>query len=257
MHILVTNDDGVRSPSLAALSEAAAKRGHRVTVSAPMGEQSARSHAFTLSEPLRVRPARVPGAEAAWAVGGTPVDSCRVGMMCLCGEKPDLVISGINNGYNVGLAVYVSGTVGAAREAAFQQVPAIAASMAVGTPEETVRLFAGWVVALGERLVKSGMPRLTVCSVNVPAVPPARLRAPVLCPLSRLVYRDSYEERVSPRGERYFWLGPEQPQDSPEPGSDVALLTEGHITVTMLCPGADCGVPEGERKAVANLFPEI
>lgn len=120
-----------------------------------------------------------------------------------------------------------------------------------------MRFFADWVVALGEGLVRSGMPPLTVCSVNVPAVPPAALRAPVLCPLSRLIYRDSYEERVNPRGERYFWLGPEQPQDSPEPGSDVALLAEGHITVTMLCPGEGCGVPEGERKAFTNLFPDF
>lgn len=242
MHILLTNDDGIDSPYLAALSAAAGARGHWVTVSAPRNQQSAKSHAFTLSEPLKVYPASLPGAAQAWAVGGTPVDSCRLGMMNLAEGRPDLVISGINVGYNTGTAVYVSGTVGAAREAAFQGIPAMAASLEEGAPEETLRWFADWAVALGEQLVAQGMPPLSVCSVNAPGVPPAMLKPPALCPLNPQIYRDSYEERTSPRGGRYFWLGPELPQEQPVPGSDVAMLQEGHVTITFLCPAMDAGM---------------
>lgn len=243
MHILLTNDDGISSQNLAVLCAAAAARAHRVTVSAPSNQQSARSHAFTLSEPLSVRPASMPGAAKAWAVGGTPVDSCRLGIMNLAEGRPDLVISGINEGYNTGTAVYVSGTVGAAREAAFQGIPAIAASLEVGAPEETLRWFADWVVVLGEQLMVQGMLPRSVCSVNCPPLPLAQLKPPVLCPLNPQIYRDGYEERVNPRGGRYFWLGPELPQEEPVPGTDVALLREGHVTVTFLCPAMGAGVP--------------
>ena len=141
MNILLTNDDGFDSPLLHMLCRAAAARGHNVYVSAPATQQSAKSHSFTLTRPLIAHPREMEGAAKAWAVEGTPVDSARLGFMSLADAPIDLVISGMNDGENVGLATYVSGTVGAAREAAFQRKRAMAVSMQVGTPIETARFF--------------------------------------------------------------------------------------------------------------------
>lgn len=135
MHILLVNDDGISSEALQLQCRAFAARGHRVTVCAPSSQQSAKSHCFTIATPVTVHEMQFEGADSAWAVDGTPVDCTRLGLMSICESDPvDLVVSGINYGYNAGLAVYVSGTVGAAREAAFQLCPALALSMGVGTP---------------------------------------------------------------------------------------------------------------------------
>lgn len=249
MHLLLTNDDGIRSGLLHVVSKAAAARGHRVTVSAPATQQSAKSHGFTVASPLLVRRAEVPGAQAAWAVEGTPVDSCRLGMMALADAPVELVISGINYGYNAGLAVYVSGTVGAAREAAFVRKPAIALSLEPGTPEETITYFADFAIRAAEKLAHYPAPDQAVCNINVPPVPMAALKPAVVCPLSRNIYKDEYERRKSPRGDTYFWLAPVIPDDHPTPGSDLDLLAKGHITITFL-------TPEGCNQADYADFPE-
>lgn len=237
MRILLVNDDGIDSGWLQVLCSAAAARGHQVIVSAPLRQQSAKSHAFTLTAPLMAYPRQMEGAEEAWAVDGTPVDSCRVGMMCLCGEEqPDLVISGINYGWNTGLAVYVSGTVGAAREAAFQCIPAMAVSAEPGTPQETVARFADYCVRLGEKLIGYPAPELSVCNVNVPRMAPEEIRGVRLCDISRNVYKDSYDRRTSPRGTTYFWLSGEIPDEHPTPGSDKDVLAQGYLSITFLTP---------------------
>ena len=236
MHLLLTNDDGISSHLLQLLCRAAGARGHHVTVAAPATQQSAKSHAFTVFTPLMVRPVEMEGAAAAWAVEGTPVDSCRLGLMALADTPVDLVISGINYGYNVGLATYVSGTVGAAREAAFQKVPAIAASCEPWTPEETQVWFADYVVRTAERLIDYAAPELSVCNVNAPPIPVSQLKAPVMATLNRNIYHDEYERRESPRGGSYFWLKPIMVDDAPTPGGDQDMLNQGHVTVTFLTP---------------------
>ena len=232
MNILLVNDDGIDSPYLALLCRAAAARGHRVTVCAPSTQQSAKAHSFTVFTPVTVHPREMEGACAAWAVDGTPVDCTRLGLLSLCEDGVDLVLSGINDGFNAGLSVYVSGTVGAAREAAFARKPAMAVSMQAGTPPETRAFFADWAVALGERLVDYPVPDQAVCSVNVPAVPVHQLKPPVMCPISREHWEDGYERR----GGAYFWLMPETFSIPPTPGSDMDCLSRGHITCTLLTP---------------------
>lgn len=236
MHILLVNDDGIDSPALLVLCRAAAARGHRVTVCAPSAQQSAKGHSFTVFTPVTVHPRDMEGAAAAWAVDGTPVDCTRLGLLSLCEETVDLVISGVNVGYNAGLAIYVSGTVGAAREASFMRKPAMAVSMQAGTPEETLRFFADWAVALGERLVDYPFPDQAVCNINVPAVPVYELQPPVMCPISREPWIDGYERRESPRGGTYFWLLPESFDAQHTPGSDMDYLCRRHITCTFLTP---------------------
>ena len=240
MNLLLVNDDGISSPSLQLLSRAAKARGHHVLLCAPSTQQSAKSHCFTITAPLLARRWDLDCADDAWAIDGTPADCARLGLMALNDAKIDLVISGINNGYNVGLATYVSGTVGAAREAAFQGVPAMAVSAGVNVPQATLSLFAEWVVTLAEKLVSYPTPPLSVCNVNAPAVQVQDIKAPVLCPISTSVYKDTYVRRESPRGDTYFWLTPEQPSDSPTPGSDQDLVEKGHITVTLLTPDGCC-----------------
>lgn len=236
MNFLLVNDDGIDSPLLLTLCRACAARGHRVTVCAPAAQQSAKSHSFTVFQPLQVRKASMEGALGAYAVSGTPVDCVRLGLLALDGGPYDLVISGINNGYNAGLATYVSGTVGAAREAAFQRMPALAVSAHPRTPEETVRFFAKWAVRLGEHLTEFAIPAQSVCNVNVPPVEISGLKEPLMCPINRGIYKDGYEKRVSPRGDTYFWLTPETPDDHPDPGSDMDALNRGHVSCTFLTP---------------------
>ena len=232
MHFLIVNDDGIDSPFLPILTQAVKRAGHRVTVCVPATQQSAKAHAFSIELPILAEKREIPGADEAWAIFGTPVDSCRIGAMNLAPDA-DAVISGINLGYNVGMAVYVSGTVGAAREATFLRKPGIAVSAEKQTPHDTLAYLSDWAVEMAEKLVTRGAPELTVCNLNAPPIPRAELKSQVLCPLNRAAYRDSYERRISPRKQTYFWLSPMK-QDPPLPGSDQAYLDAGHPTCTFL-----------------------
>lgn len=207
MHFLIVNDDGINSPFLPILTQAVKRAGHRVTVCVPATQQSAKAHAFSIEQPILAEKREVPDADA--------------------------VISGINLGYNVGMSVYVSGTVGAAREATFLRKPGIAVSAEKQTPHDTLAYLSDWAVEMAEKLVTRGAPELTVCNLNAPPIPRAELKSQVLCPLNRAGYRDSYEQRISPRKQTYFWLSPMK-QDPPLPGSDQAYLDAGHPTCTFL-----------------------
>ena len=250
MNILLVNDDGFDSAYLHTLCRSAAARGHHITVCAPAMQQSAKSHAFTVSQPLVAHKRSMEGAAEAWAIEGTPVDCCRI--MSICEKKPDLVISGINNGYNTGFAVFVSGTVGAAREAAIQGIPAMALSAEYQTPPETLAFFADWAIQVGERLVDYPAPAFSVCNLNVPPVPMYELKEPKMCGISHTIYKDTYERRKSPRGDDYFWLTPLDQDYESTPGSDQEWLQKGHITCTFLTP--DEGVDQGKY---ADFFTEL
>ena len=236
MRILLVNDDGFDSPLLHVLCRATAERGHEVLVSAPHMQQSAKSHAFTISGPLLVHPGRMEGAKEAWRVEGTPVDACRLGLLGLYEGPFDLVISGINAGYNIGLATYVSGTVGAAREAAFQHVLSMAVSLEPRTPEETVKRFASWCVQLGERLRDMDCPPMTLINVNAPPIPWNEIRGAKICPLNRHVYKDGYTRAISPRGTTYFWLSDEIEDMEPEADTDLDELHKGYLSLTFMGP---------------------
>ena len=236
MNILLTNDDGIQSPALAMLCRAAAARGHEVTVSAPSTQQSGKGQSFTYFSPIMVHPVHMEGAAAAWAVDGTPTDACRVGFRELCFEKPDLVISGINDGYNTGLATYLSGTVGAAREASFCRIPAMAVSMHEDIPDETARVYVEWLITLAESYVTWEVPPVCVLNVNAPPVQLFDLKPPVMCQLNDTVYDYDYDRRVSPRGVTYFWPERIKPDTPVTPDSDDDWLRRGHLTCTLLTP---------------------
>ena len=233
MYILITNDDGIFSPGLSALLDAAAGRGHRVLVCAPAVQQSAASQRINLIDPLMAEPVDLmPGVEA-WKVEGTPADCVRIGLE-LSGGLPDVCLSGINDGENAGCAAYYSGTIGAAREAAMHGIPAFAVSIMRDADAGMNRDLALEALKMAESCDLKAFPRLAVVSLNAPAIPRSQWRGMRLCPLSQAFYLDQYEHRINPRGQHYFWLGKGLPMEAPEPGTDYDLLNRGYATVTVL-----------------------
>lgn len=236
MHLLITNDDGVSSVGLKALADAAMRRGHRVFISTPNGQRSANSQHITLTAPIIVHQHAWEGAEA-YAVDGTPSDCVRVAPF-LANAPFDFCLSGINHGENAGPAVYYSGTVAAAREAAMLHIPAMAVSIMVGANDEMRAHLADLAVRLAEHFAAESLPRCTLINLNAPALPPAQLKPLKVCPVSEAYFLDCYEKRQSPFGATYFWLSgsdtSEVVTEPLEPGSDYAFLKDGHVTCTFM-----------------------
>ena len=234
MHFLLANDDGIQAIGLRALSQAILERGHSVVVCAPQTQQSAVSHHSTLFAPLMMREVPWEGDNAkAYSVAGTPADCVRIAQMLT--DKPfDFAFSGINNGENAGTAVYYSGTVSAAREARMLNIPAMAVSI-MPHADEAMRLhLARLAVRIAELYQGDALPRLCLINLNAPALPVEQLKPLRIAPLSDAYYLDSYERRVSPHGDVYFWLESGLKIEPHKPGTDMALLNEGHITCTFM-----------------------
>lgn len=235
MHILLTNDDGIRSVGIHALCQAALARGHRVSVCAPSAQQSAASQRITLIDPIYVKPYdfRQEGVTA-WAITGTPADCVRLALYELIREPVDVLISGINDGYNAGMAVHYSGTVGAATEGALNHVRAMAVSVHHQASQEMYDHTACLAIATAERYVALKTPPATVLNMNAPLREPDDVLPPVLAPLSTANFKDTYIRRESPRAGAYYWMSNDYSMEPPEEGSDMACLDKGHVTVTFM-----------------------
>ncbi len=228
MEILVTNDDGVQADGIRALAEALAALG-TVSIVAPDREQSAASHALTLHRPLRVRKI----AEGILSVDGTPTDSVLLGVHSFLKKRPDLVVSGINHGPNMGNDVMYSGTVAAASEGAFLGIPSIAISLATwGTADfvPAARVAHNLIRGLMER----GLPDRVCLNVNVPPVPWNEIKGVRITRLGKRVYRDVIVEKTDPRGKLYYWIGGEEPTWEHDEASDFTAVEEGFVSVTPL-----------------------
>ena len=232
MRIALTNDDGIHAVGLRAIYHALLKAGHQVDVIAPMTEQSAVGHAITIHGPLRVK--RVKECDfTGFGIYGTPADCVKLGIGELLPHRPDLVISGINAGANVGPDVLYSGTVAAATEAAHLGFKALAVSydsFAAGDLSE----HAAYAVTIAEKLPWADMPPRRVLSLNLPHVPMNTCKGLALCPQTSAVWRDWYHRREDPRGTPYWWLDGNIPPEKVDAGSDRALLSEGWATLTPL-----------------------
>ncbi len=232
MHILLTNDDGIQAVGLRALYAALVERGHRVSVVAPVTEQSAVGHAVTLSMPLRVKQFKENGFRGQ-GVYGTPVDCVKLGLTTLLDEAPDLVISGINAGCNVGVDIIYSGTVSAATEGALMGFSALAVSYDNWTPTD-VSDQAGWAADFAARVDWDALPRQCVLNLNFPNRPLSEALPLAVCRQTTAAYDDRYETRTDPRGHEYHWLTGRIPEELVSPDTDRALLWKGHITLTPL-----------------------
>jgi 5'-nucleotidase len=221
--VLVTNDDGVHAPGLAALAEALEPLGE-VWVVAPEREQSACGHALTLHRPLRPHQ----WGERRFAVNGTPSDCVNLAVLGFLPERPALVASGINHGSNLGDDVTYSGTVSAAMEGTLLGIPSIAVSLVDGGDFAAAGR-AARLIAM--RVLVEGLPPKTLLNVNVPREAPRGLR---FTRLGHRVYDGKVVEQADPRGRTHYWLGGGPPQWEALEGTDMGAVHEGHVAVTPL-----------------------
>ncbi len=226
--ILLSNDDGVAAPGIRAMREALGGMGE-VIVAAPDRERSAASHSISLDRPLRVDEIE-PGV---YAIDGTPVDCVYLGLLHLVPRRPALVVSGINNGFNLGSDVFYSGTVAAAVEGALRGVPALAVSLERRRPQDFSHA-ASFARSLAAEIVRRGagaLPQASLLSVNVPGGP---IRGYQVTFLGRRVYRDQVEVRRDLRDRSYYWIGGPEENATDLPGSDCSAVRAGLASVTPL-----------------------
>lgn len=204
MKILVSNDDGINSPGIYALVQELKKIAD-VTVVAPITEQSAVGHAITMKVPVRVTEYYKNHEFFGYAVDGTPADCTKMGVRNIMRENPDIVVSGINHGSNTATNVIYSGTVSAAREAAIMDIPAIAVSVTSHDVKEfgyAARVAAYFCKLVVEKKLRQG----TMLNINVPDLPPEKIKGILLTKQGRSKWDDIYEKRVDPFGRDYYWL---------------------------------------------------
>lgn len=227
--ILVTNDDGIDSPGLAALVEALLPLGE-ITIVAPYENQSGIGHALNLRDPIFPMRREVAG-QSATALTATPATCVRVAIDSLMKEAPpDLVVSGVNRGLNFGRNAYISGTVAAAREAALQGIPAIAVSLDRAR-EQDYTAAAAAAAEVAAVVKEHGLPETVFLNVNVPI---SATLGRKLARQSLLAGTETYEARKNPYGRPYFWSFFQQPTAESEPGSDVEAVRSGYVAVTPL-----------------------
>jgi 5'/3'-nucleotidase len=228
MIILVSNDDGIHAEGLIALEKSVDPLGEVYTV-APEREQTSMSHALTLHRPLRVREV----AAKRLAIDGTPTDCVKLALTGLLPVRPNLVISGINKGPNLGDDIIYSGTVSAALEAALLGIPAIAVSL-VTFENLKFDAAAEFIAVLVQRLKDSGLPPQMLLNINVPALPKENIKGWRFTRQGKRHYSENIVERVDPRGKKYYWIGGDDLGFDQDDGTDCMAVHEGYISVTPL-----------------------
>lgn len=234
MHILVTNDDGVRAPGLQALAEAVRPFG-RVSILAPDRNWSGSGHVKTLTRPLRVFETELADGTPALASDGAPSDCVALAVLGLIEEPIDLVVSGINTTSNMGYDVTYSGTVTAVMEGIVSEIPGVAFSQEgaeFGSQDYTVSQKVATIVL--KEVIKRGLPKGVFLNVNVPNCSVDQLRGVQLTRQGLRVYNGRLDERIDPRGQKYYWIAGDRPGGVPEPGTDIGALAAGFASVTPL-----------------------
>jgi 5'-nucleotidase len=225
---LVSNDDGVNAPGIVTLARELAAIG-TVMVVAPDRERSASSHSLTIDVPIRAN--RL--AENIVSVEGTPTDCVLLAVKNLLAEPPDLVVSGVNRGPNMGNDVTYSGTVAAAMEGTIFGIPSIAVSLDRSDSgrfdfSHAARIATG----LAGVVLRNGLPEGTLLNVNVPNLPPEEIVGIEIVRLGKQVYEDSIIKKVDPRGRGYYWIGGQKSTWRAEPGTDFDAVSRGCVAVT-------------------------
>lgn len=233
MKILVSNDDGIQARGIKVLAKYLAEDpANEVYVVAPERERSATGHALTLHKPLRVEEVEMDGnMKQVWYTTGTPSDCVKFAVGCLLKEPVDMVISGINSGPNLGGEILYSGTVSAAMEGAFLDIPSIAVSMG-GGGKRNYELAAHFVRDMIKNIHRLGVRRRLLLNINVPNVETGRLAGSLVTKLGVRAYRDQFERRVDPRGKVYYWLAGEAIEEGEDEGTDAWAVANNYISVT-------------------------
>jgi len=235
MNILLSNDDGILANGMRALIEALSPK-YNVYVVAPDRERSAAGHSLTLHTPLRVEEVEPKyGAKRCWMTTGTPGDCVKIAVNAILApeEQPDLVITGINHGPNLGADILYSGTVSCAMEGAMMGIPSIATSLAsLHTEYEDFKVTAEFIAKLVEKLEGYKLPEKTILNVNVPGLEKEDIAGIAITELGRRMFTDTYEKRIDPRGKVYYWMAGElisQPEDA---NTDIATVRNNKISIT-------------------------
>ena len=229
--ILISNDDGVRAPGLAAVAQILQAIG-QVIIVAPSDNQSGKGHSINISEPIFREEITLPNGLRAIGLSATPATTVNVAISNILKPLPDLVVSGINRGYNLGYAAYLSGTVGAAREAAIHGVPAIATSAAEENAARNFGAAAEEVLGVARRVKQYGLPKNTFLNVNIPAMPQGGYRGyRITTQAAQKVGEERFAEMMHPSGRTIYWNVYKEGGTGPE-GTDVRAVEEGYVSVT-------------------------
>jgi len=243
MNVLLTNDDGIYAKGLWALYDSLVKI-HQVSVVAPDRERSAIGHAITLHQPLRATRFSLNGEYGGYAVDGTPADCVKLGILEILPSRPDLVVSGINPGANVGANINYSGTVAAAKEAALCGTIGIAVSI-VGPKVDFYEEAALFVARLSETVYKKGLPFGTFLNVNLPNLPLQEIAGVRISRQGVEVLAEYIEKRLDPRNRTYYWQGEDRQSFGNDPQVDGVALAQNFISITPVkCDMTDYRVME-------------
>lgn len=233
MNILISNDDGIDAAGIEFLKRALEKK-HNVTVIAPDKERSSCGHGLTLGEPIRVKKRN----ENSYACSGFPADCILIGLgHILKDNRPDLVISGINHGANLGQDRYYSGTIAAAREATFRGVPAIAVSLVTKTWKDVEHfdVAAEYVCKLVDQGIHEMIPEMSLLNVNVPNVEMADIAGVKYTLPGYQNYSEEVIERVDGRGKTYFWVGGTYKGWEDIENTDCKAVSQKYVSVNLQC----------------------
>ncbi len=232
MQILLTNDDGIYAPGLAAMERELRKLGE-VCVVAPAVEQSGVGHSITFRSPLVVQELFDGDRRRGWAVEGSPADCVKLGIFEFCRQRPELVVSGINGGLNAGINVLYSGTVAAAIEGAFFEITSVAVSLEYHEHAQVERAASLARRVIEQILARKG-PSPQLYNLNIPTRALSQPRGVRVVPMGVARYGEKFEKRFDPRGRSYFWATNDPPPPPSPHETDLSALADGYVTLTPL-----------------------
>jgi 5'-nucleotidase len=234
--ILISNDDGVRAPGIAIVAQTLQAIG-QVIIVAPAENQSGKGHSIVTSEPIFRSDLTLPNGLKAISLTATPATTVNVAISNIMMPKPDLVVSGINRGYNLGYSAYLSGTVGAARQAVMLGVPAIAASLAESGTQRDYVFAAEEVLGVARRVKQWGVPPNTFLNVNIPIMPADGYKGYMITTQAlQQGGKESFAETKHPSGRSIYWNQFEEGGTGPQ-GSDMWAVSNGYVSVTPMKVG--------------------
>lgn len=233
MKILLTNDDGINAPGINALY-GEMKKISQVSIVAPETEQSAMGHAITPYNPLRIKEVYRDGSLYGYSVNGTPADCVKLGAMAIFKELPDMLVSGINFGPNLGVDIIYSGTVSAATEGAILGIPSLAISLATREESADYSFAAVFARDLCLKVKEKKLPAGILLNVNIPAVPRAKIKGVKITRQGKVRFKDTFEKRQDPRGNTYYWLTGESIKEEDDGETDRKAVRENYVSITPL-----------------------